>query len=149
MSEQEIPVEAVVPYDASQHYALVARWWRLYYDGDPLPVECLPDTGVVAICHGKPAAAAFIYRTNAAMAMVHLPIADPSLGSGRRIKALRAAIAGAVEDAKAWLNGHGFVWCCTDHAVVARVYGELGLHCPGEADVYFLPVGQESAEFLK
>jgi hypothetical protein len=141
--------EAVVDYDPALHYGAVAAWWNHYYPGDPLPAACLPPTGAMALYKGRPAAVAFLYLTNARMAMVHLPCADPELGAGRRIACLRAAIAGAVERARAWLDGQGFVWCCTDNAVVARVYGELGMACPGEADVYFLPVGPESSEFLK
>lgn len=139
----------IVPYRAEQHYSEAARWWGLYYDGDPLPSNCLPPTGAVAMADGKPAAVAFLYLTNAKMAMIHLASANPDLKPLRRVPALRSAVRGAIEMARQWLNGEGFIWCCTDSAVVSRVYRELGMTCPGEADVYFLPVGRESSEFLK
>lgn len=139
----------IVPYDAAVHFEFISKWWELYYGKIDMPVDCVPPTGAVAMWKGKPVAAAFIYQTNAKMAMIHLPVVDPELGAGRRVFFLRSVIDGAIEMAKAWLDGKGFIWCCTDHSVVARVYRERGMTCPGESDIFFLPVGSQSSEFLK
>lgn len=141
---------AIIPYSVKDHYDLIRSWWALYYNGDALPESCLPDTGLVALRpNGKPAAVVFIYKTNSKMIHLHFAMADPEIGAGRRIKYVRAVIAGGIKKAKEFLGGQGFVWCCTDCAVIARVYQENGMSCPGEADVYYLPVGNESPEFLK
>ncbi len=138
----------IIPYNAADHYDLVHQWWS-HYNGEPFPVECLPDTGVIALNGTKPAAVMFMYTTNSKMVWLHFAMADPELGAGRRVDFVRAAVAAAIDMAKAHLNGQGHIWCCTDSAVVARIYAENKMECPGEADVYFLPVGKQSTEFMK
>jgi hypothetical protein len=99
---------------------------------------------------GQPAAAAFVYKAmGAKMAHIHWAIVDPALGAGRRVGLLSSAIEGAIDLAKEYLAGEGFIWCCTDSAVVARMYNKAGMHCAGEADVFFMPIGAQSFEFLK
>lgn len=145
----EAKPDGTIPYDADAHYELVREWWAHYYDGDPFPKACLPDTGSMVLHKGKPAGVAFIYQPNAKMAHIHFAMVDPSIGAGRRIKILREAVASAIEMAKEFLQGEGFIWCCTDNAVVARVYSENNMVCSGEADVFYLQVGKQNEEFLK
>lgn len=145
----EITICDVVDFDKEAHYQFVADWWSFYYDGDSIPKECLPDSGAVVIYKDKPVAMAFLYKTNAKIAQIHFSIADPKMGAGRRVFFLRKAVAGCIEKAKDFLQGEGFIWTCTDHASVGRVYAENGMECPGEADVYYLGVGTTDAEFLK
>lgn len=139
----------IIPYNREEHYPLVSKWWAAYYAGFEFPAACLPDTGVVVTFKGKPVGAAFIYQTNAKMAMIHYPVVDPELGAGRRVFFLRSVVDGAIDAARAWLDGQGFIFCCTDHAVVARVYNERGMACSGELDLYFLPVGNHKPDMLQ
>ena len=142
-------MEPIVPFDKDAHYDAINSWWGAYYKGDCLPVECLPDTGAVAIYKGVPAAAAFLYKSNAKMAHIHFACANPELGAGRKVFFLRAVIKRCIEMGREFLGGEGFIWCCTDHAVVGRIYTENGMFCAGEGDTFFLGVGNESEEFLK
>lgn len=139
----------IIPYNKAEHLHLIQKWWAEYYDGFSFADECLPETGVVVAYKGKPVAAAFIYQTNAKMAMIHYPVVDPSLGAGNRVFFLRTVVDGAIEAAKVWLGGEGFIFSITDHSVVGRTYQQRGMECSGEADLYFYPVGQQSAEMLK
>lgn len=142
--------ETIIEYNKEAHYEIVRQWWGLYYEGEEFPSECLPNMGAVALLKGVPAAVAFIYSSpDVKMAHIHFPMVDPELGAGRRIESLKAAISGAIEMAKKFLDGQGFIWCCTDHAVVARVYGQSGMTCAGEADVFYMPVGKQNCDFLK
>lgn len=145
----KITVDHVVEFNKEEHYSFVADWWSFYYEGDTIPKECLPDSGAVIIYKGKPVAIAFLYKTNAKIAQMHFTIADPAMGAGRRVFFIRKAVAACIEMAKEWLDGKGFIWTCTDNAVVGRVYTENGMECPGEADVYFLGAGDSDPEFLK
>jgi hypothetical protein len=139
----------VIPYSVDEHYETVSQWWATYHDGEGFPKDCLPDSGAIVLRGDKPVAVTFFYKTNSKMVWLHFAMADPSLGAGRRVDFVRMAIAGAIEMAKDHLQGEGHIWCCTDNAVVARLYAENGMTCPGEADIYFLPVGNQSQDFMK
>lgn len=145
----DVQADEIIPYHPESHLETVRGWWSGYYPGEDFPGICLPDSGCIALYHGKPAAIAFLYKCNAKMTQIQFPVVDPALGAGRRINLLKAAIAGAMEMAKEHLGGEGFIWCCTDHAVVGRIYAENKMICAGEADVYFLPLGSQPHEFLK
>lgn len=142
---------AVVPFDKESHLPAIAAWWETVYPGDPIPVACIPPTGAVALHRGKPGASCFIYTTNAAFAVLALAVADPTIPPSRRVDVLREAIAGAVAMARELVGPVGVVWSCTDNAVVARLYQECGLHCPGgtSADVFYLPLGGVPTGFLE
>jgi hypothetical protein len=90
-----------------------------------------------------------LYLTNASMVIMSFAMVDPAMGAGRRVNYLRAVVDAGLEAAREYLSHEGFVWCCTDNAVVGRIYAEAGMVCPGEADVYFYPVGNQCSEFLK
>lgn len=141
--------EAVIRYNKVSHYETVRRWWAHYYEGAVFPSECLPDTGIVSLYRGDIAAVTFVYKTNAKMAHIHFSIANPELPGSRKIFFLMQAMKGAIALAKELLDGDGLIWCCTDNAVIARIYAESGLTCTGVHDVYFMPVGEKDFNFLK
>lgn len=146
---EDKPKNKTIPYCRETHYETVRKWWAHYNNGDDFPADCLPDTGIIVLKGDNPAAVMFMYKTNSKMVWLHFAMADPDLGAGRKVDYVRDAIAATIELAKEHLNGEGHIWCCTDNAVVARIYAENNMQCPGEADVYFLPIGNLSTDFMK
>lgn len=138
-----------IPFNKEKHYDVISKWWGLYYNGDPMPKECLPDTGCVIVHKKEPVAAAFIYKTNSSIVQIHFSMVDPALGAGHRIFFLRKVVEETIAMAKEIIGEKGIIWTCTDHAVVSRVYQENGLLCVGECDTFLMPFGDLSTEFMK
>lgn len=146
-----MPPDEVVPFDKERHLSSIEAWWRTYYPNEALPIACIPPTGAVALHRGRPGASCFVYATNAAFAVLALAVADAEIPPFRRIEVLRAAISGAIAMAKEIVGADGVVWSCTDNAIVARLYRELGMHCPGgtSADVFYLAPPTLNTGFLE
>lgn len=141
----------IVPFDKERHLPVIETWWRSYFPNERLPLACIPPTGVVAMHRSRPGASCFVYTTNAAFAVLALAVADPGVPPSRRIEVLRTAIAGAIALARELVGDDGVVWSCTDNAIVARLYRDLGMHCPGgtSADVFYLAPPTLNTGFLE
>ena len=56
-----------------------AKWWRKY-NWDPVPIECLPPTGLVATLNDEPIAGGFIYLSDhAKFGFMEYVTADPDI----------------------------------------------------------------------
>lgn len=138
----------IIDFNKEIHLPVIQEWWHLYYGEITFPEDCVPETGAAVSYRGKLAGAAFIYLTNSSLIHIQYPVVDPGLGAGRRVNLLRTVISAAIDKCRTLLGGKGIIWACTDHSVVARIYSEHNMLCPGEADVFFMPLGGEPVKFL-
>jgi hypothetical protein len=139
---------SIDPFVKAEHYDVVKSWWSLYYGGDIFPEKCVPDNGVV-VCHaGKPVASCFIYANESKFCHIGFSMVDPAHKAGKRIFFLRKCIEATLERAKELVGEDAVIWSLTDHAVVARVYREKGIHCLGEGDLFAYAKNTDDLEFL-
>jgi len=68
-------------------YEEVSKWWNK--QGWPsLPVELLPDTGIVVECHGKMCCVGWLYTSNSELAWLGWPVANPDAPAFSRGRAV-------------------------------------------------------------
>lgn len=113
------------PYDAAKHYDLIASWWRLNNNEEPLPADVLPPTGAVACVDDKPIAACSVWLCNAKAAYIAFPIAAPGLRPRIAHEAIALAIAGCIDIAR--LEDVKMIWAATTNRTVAALFENAGL----------------------
>lgn len=130
------------PWVCEADYDLMASWWRAV-GVEPMPVDCFPADGCVALVDGKPAAMSFCYRTGARVAWVAFTVACPEVKARSRLAAIETAIGGAIRLARDHVGQGGFIWSMTDHPTLQRIYVErLGFTASSLAGNYVI-AGQD------
>lgn len=140
---------AIEPFVKDKHYEFIKNWWALYYYGDIFPEKCVPNNGIVVTHGGKPVASCFIYVNESKFCHIGFSMVDPDHKAGKRIFFLRECIEATLNRAKELVGEDAVIWSLTDHAVVARVYREKGIHCLGEGDLFAYAKDVADIEFLK
>lgn len=85
---------AVELFKPEAHYEIAAKWWAAQ-SWPVIPLTHLPKTGVVVSCDGKPAACAWIYKTDSAICWVEWIVADPDVRHEKRAAVLSTLISAA------------------------------------------------------
>lgn len=70
-------------FQTSHHYPLVCEWWKKS-GWLPLPVEHLPEIGIVVYTDDTPACAGFIYQTDSAFCWFDFVVANPKVRRQKR-----------------------------------------------------------------
>jgi hypothetical protein len=86
-------------FDPQKHYGIICDWWR-DQEFPIIPLNHLPQTGVVALFNGRPAAAVWIYKTDSAYCWIGYPVASPEIRKNERSAAIAGMISGAKMAAK-------------------------------------------------
>lgn len=84
----------LIPFNAAEHYSTISGWWTAQ-SWPVVPLDHLPQTGVVVTLAGKPAAACWIYKTDSAFALLEWIVADPEVRGEPRDSVLSTLISGA------------------------------------------------------
>lgn len=130
------------PWGREADYDLMASWWRAV-GVEPMPLDCFPADGCVALVDGEPAAMSFCYLTTARVAWVAFTVASPTVRARSRLAAIEAAIGGAVLIGRGMIGDGGFIWSMTDHPTLQRIYVErLGFAASSLAGNYVI-AGQD------
>lgn len=117
----------------------MASWWRAV-GIEPMPVDCFPETGVIALHEGLPAAMSFCYFTDAMVAWVAFTVASPDVHARARLRSIIAALRGAVMAAHSHVGDGGFIWSMTDHPTLQRIYVDhIGFTPSSLAGNYVIP----------
>jgi hypothetical protein len=82
---------AVELFEPSKHYATICGWWTAQ-SWPPMPLTHLPQTGVVVMRDGKPAAAGWLIRTDTAICWLEWIVADPGVRHDERSEVLSVLI---------------------------------------------------------
>lgn len=87
-------IAALERFNPAEHYGVICEWWTAQ-KWSPVPLSHLPQTGLVVVLDGRPAAAAWIYKTDSAFCWLEWIVADPSVRREARTSALSVLISGA------------------------------------------------------
>ncbi len=81
-------------FNPDKHYEAVCGWWTAQ-KWPTVPLSHLSGTGIVVSHDGKPAAAAWIYKTDSAYCLLEWIVASPEVRREARASALSALISSA------------------------------------------------------
>ncbi len=123
-------------FDPSTHFETIGSWWTA--QGWPvIPLSHLPRTGIVVLVDGKPAAAAWIYKTDSAICWLEWVVADPQVRGELRSSVLSVLISTGKIVAKSLGFDEAFMTIKHDslgkriqaHGFVARDEGATNFTC--------------------
>lgn len=111
---------------AEHHIDTIQSWW-MAHDWGRVPVDVLPETGVVVLVGDVPTAAGFLYfAETGAIAFAGYPVANPDARPRQQVLALRALAAGLAESARQRIGAGGILYAVTRVTPIQRAYLEAG-----------------------
>lgn len=106
-------------FKPDQHYNAICEWWYAE-DFAPIPLNHLPENGIVIYSGDKMACAAWIYRTDSAFCILDWYIANPEIRKKERSDCLDLLISVSKEYIKKL--GHLTIFTMSKHsALVSRL----------------------------
>lgn len=78
-------------FQPEKHYEAIAKWWAAQ-NWPVIPLTHLPKTGVVVMFGDKPAAAAWLYKTDSAFCLLEWIVADPEIRREARASVLSVLV---------------------------------------------------------
>jgi hypothetical protein len=87
-------VISIERFQPEKHYESVCRWWSAQ-SWPIIPLSHLPQTGLVVMHEGMPAAAAWIYKTDSAFCLLEFIVANPEIRKETRTAILSTLISSA------------------------------------------------------
>jgi len=116
----------------------IEKWWEAWPEWTSPGEEFLPDTGVVVTANDKLIMAAFIYLTNAKVALLEWIISDPDYREDNRKQALELLITGGEEVIKSL--GYKFTFSMCRSKNLGETYKKLGWHKDEEPSFEFVKI---------
>jgi len=117
---------------------IIEEWWEAWPEWTSPGADFLPDTGVVVTADDKMIMAAFIYLTNAKVALLEWIISDPEYREDNRKQALELLITGGEEIIKSL--GYGFTFSMCRNKNLGETYKKLGWHKDEEPSFEFVKI---------
>lgn len=114
-------------FKADEHYEILTEWWEKQ-DWAPVPVAGLPATGLIAYKGNEPLAAAFLYDTDSAWALLEWIVGNPDSDKQDKRKAIGQIIDGLVVFAE--LKKKKFIHTVTRHKGLLKIYENHGFEGP-------------------
>jgi len=122
----ELNIRRLQPEDLE----IINEWWEAWPDWVNPGIGFLPETGVVVTAGEKPILAAFIYFTNAQVALFEWIISDPNYREDNRQEAVELLIQGAESVIKS--QGYKFMFSISKHKKLMNTMENLGFHVDRE-----------------
>lgn len=86
-------------FDPKKHYLEVSKWWS-FHKWPSVPVSHLSQSGLIVYVNKKPAACAWIYKTDSAFCLLEFLVANPEVRKEERTMAISSLISCAKMVAK-------------------------------------------------
>ena len=116
----------------------IEKWWEAWPDWTSPGEGFLPETGLVVTSNDKLIMAAFIYLTNAKVALLEWIISDPDYRENDRKQALELLITGGEEVIKSL--GYKFTFSMCRSKNLGETYKKLGWHKDEEPSFEFVKI---------
>ena len=110
-------------FNSDEHYEILTDWWKKQ-DWTPVPIDGLSKTGLVAYNEDEPLAAAFLYDTDSAWALLEWIVGNPDSEKKIKREAIGKIIDGLVVFAQ--LKNKKYIHTVTRHKGLLKIYEDHG-----------------------
>lgn len=113
----------ITPFIAAEHYPTLSAWWR-DQRWPPVPLDMLPELGLVVTDDHEAHAAGWLYTTNSPIALIEWLVGNPNSSHETRGQALDTLIEALTRAAHS--RGFRHVWSSLVHDRLIERYKRLG-----------------------